>query len=138
MLFSNEREYIRQAYVEAWRKQQAGEPLDPLQRLIASVVQMHPEYQPLLERGDTDFEQGPDQSNPFLHMGLHIAILEQVQTDRPEGIRAVYQKLVSAQGDAHQAEHGMMMCLEQALWRAQQTNQMPDEQQYLENLRRLI
>jgi hypothetical protein len=71
-------------------------------------------------------------------MGLHIAILEQVQTDRPPGIRDIYQKLLLQHGDAHTAEHGMMMCLEQALWTAQQNNQSPDETQYMENLRRLL
>lgn len=92
----------------------------------------------MLAKGVIDHETVADQANPFLHMGLHIAVLEQVQTDRPAGIRDIYQKLVQHHGEAHMAEHGMMMCLEQTLWMAQQNNQAPDEMLYMENLRRLL
>ncbi|WP_204318325.1 DUF1841 family protein [Serratia marcescens] len=39
------------------------------------------------------------ETNPFLHMGLHLAVREQVATDRPQGIRTVYTKLIEKYQD---------------------------------------
>ena len=76
-------------------------------------------------------------SNPFLHMGLHLAIREQVATDRPAGIAAIHRKLSRKSGDPHQAEHQMIDCLAESLWESQRNNQPPDELKYLERLQRL-
>ncbi|MEJ1391748.1 MAG: DUF1841 family protein, partial [Candidatus Sedimenticola sp. (ex Thyasira tokunagai)] len=74
---------------------------------------------------------------PFLHMGMHISLQEQISTDRPSGIGTLYQQLVSRCGDPHDAEHKMMECLGRMLWEAQRANRMPDEQAYLQCLRNL-
>ena len=79
-------------------------------------------------------EQG--QTNPFLHMGMHIALREQAQSNRPAGIQQLYQKLVSGKGQ-HDAEHAMMDCLGQVLWRAQRDGSEPDQNSYLECLRKI-
>ncbi len=76
--------------------------------------------------------------NPFLHMGMHITIKEQVSVDRPAGIKTVYQKLLSKTGSEVEAEHLMLDCLGEALWLAQRNNTMPDEMQYLSCLKKLI
>ena len=75
--------------------------------------------------------------NPFMHMGMHIAIREQVMTDRPQGIAAAYRQLVERLGDQHQAEHRIMECLGEMLWKAQRSGGMPDESAYLACIRRL-
>ena len=77
------------------------------------------------------------QTNPFLHMGLHLGIREQVATDRPSGIAELYANIVARTGDQHTAEHQMIECLAETLWEAQSQNRAPDEEQYLERLRRL-
>ena len=77
------------------------------------------------------------ETNPFLHMSMHLSLQEQVGTDRPPGIHALYERLVLRSGDAHAAEHRMMECLGRILWEAQRQNGMPDEQAYLECVRRL-
>ena len=79
-------------------------------------------------------EQG--ESNPFLHMSMHSAIREQVSIDRPPGVAAVHRQLSSRVG-RHEAEHRIMECLARMLWQAQSTGSMPDEQGYLECLRRI-
>ena len=85
---------LRRLYLEAWRKAREGRPLEPLENQIVGVIELHPEYQPLLvDRSaalDRDFTPEQGQTNPFLHMGLHLAIREQLATDRPPGVRAVY------------------------------------------------
>ena len=128
-------------YVDAWQRFRDSLPLEPIQAQIADVVANHPEYHEALEAGDGTLErewQGDDgQSNPFLHMGMHLAIREQAATDRPAGIAAIHGKLCERLGDPHAAEHQMMECLAAELWRAQQNGLPPDESDYLEALRRL-
>ena len=111
-----------------------------MEALIAEVIESHPEYHPLLddqaniEQQEFTPEQG--QTNPFLHMGMHIALREQAGSDRPPGIRPVYDRICAVRG-RHQAEHAMMECLGQSLWQAQRDNRLPDEAAYLECLKKL-
>ena len=86
---------------------------------------------------DRDYRPEDGQSNPFLHMGLHLGIREQVSTNRPTGIAAVYKAAAARTGDIHAAEHEMIECLAETLWEAQNANRPPDEAAYLERLRRL-
>lgn len=141
-LFSGEsREQLRRRYLEAWRKFSARRPLEPLEAQLAAVIAEHPEYIPWLESGEAalaaEFTPAGGRQNPFLHMGLHLAIREQVATDRPAGIARIHQELSGRMGGAHAAEHAMIEPLAQTLWEAQRSGRAPDEQAYLERLRRL-
>ena len=102
-----DRSGLRRLYVEAWRKHRAGSPLEPLEHQIVTVIEQHPEYHALLEdQADAlgrDFAPEAGQSNPFLHMGLHLAIREQSATDRPAGIAAIRAQLVERLADPHEA-----------------------------------
>ena len=126
-------------YVDAWRKSEAGEIVSPLEAQIAQVVSDHPEYQAMLtpDALEESFTPEEGKTNPFLHMGLHLAIRDQVATNRPPGIAAVFKDLAAKTGDPHAAEHKMLDCLAQTLWEAQGQNAPPDEQKYLERLRGL-
>ncbi len=139
MIFGQNREELRRMYADAWRKSLDGTPLSPLETQIAAVIEQHPEYQSTLGAEDIDRDYTPEdgQTNPFLHMGLHLGIREQVATNRPPGINDIYRRLVAKHGDQHAAEHDMIECLAETLWEAQSQNRAPDEQQYLERLRRL-
>ena len=136
-MFGQNRQELRQMYVDAWRKSEAGEIVSPLEAQIAQVVSDHPEYQDMLtpEALEESFTPEDGKTNPFLHMGLHLAIRDQVATNRPPGIAAVFKDLAAKSGDAHAAEHKMLDCLAQALWEAQAANAPPDEQKYIERLR---
>jgi hypothetical protein len=139
MIFGQDRQELRQMYIDAWRKAEAGKILSPLEAQIAEVVGDHPEYQEMLTNNIIDKPFTPEEgaTNPFLHMGLHLAIREQVTTDRPPGIAALFKQLRHKTGEQHAAEHRALDCLAETLWEAQNTNQLPDEQAYLERLRRL-
>jgi Domain of unknown function (DUF1841) len=132
---THSREQLRRSYVEAWSRHLSGAPLTPLQALIADVIGAHPEYQLIMRNADAAiaFEQaaGGDTENPFLHMGLHIAVREQLAIDRPPGIRALHSQLQARYGDIHAAEHHLMEALGQTLWQAQRDGRAPDESQYL-------
>lgn len=137
-----DRSSLRRLYTEAWRKRRAALPLEPLEDQVATVVEEHPEYHPVIEDETAalarDYTPEGGQSNPFLHMGLHLAIREQVGTNRPSGIAQVHAELCRRLGDHHAAEHRMIECLGEALWRSQRTGLPPDEAAYLESLRRLL
>ena len=140
-MYGTDRDAMRRIFVDAWRKAGAGEPLQPLERLVAEVVAEHPEYHALLEDAERgiarEFPPELGETNPFLHLGLHISIREQLSVDRPPGIAALYRTIRLQAGDPHAAEHRIMECLAHSLWEAQRAGTMPDEQAYLDCLRAL-
>ncbi len=129
------REQLRLAYAEAWAKHLAGVPLTALEAQIIDVISAHPEYQGVVSDLDTalSFEPGAGGvvENPFLHMGLHLAVREQLSIDRPPGVRDLHRQLQARYRDSHGAEHALMEALGATLWHAQRSGQPPDEAQYL-------
>ncbi len=120
----------------------AKSPLEPIEALLADVIERHPEYHALLNRPDevldADFTSDTTGVNPFLHMSLHIAIREQLQTDRPPGVAGTYRALAEKRTlDPHAIEHRMMECLSASLVDAQRKAAAPDEAAYLDCLRRI-
>jgi Domain of unknown function (DUF1841) len=135
------REELRQSYADAWRKRLERAPLTPLEALIADVIALHPEYQVLMQDAEAarSFESGTTPGeNPFLHMGLHLAVREQVAIDRPPGVRELRQTLAVRLGDEHAAEHALMESLAETLWEARRSARAPDEREYLERARRRL
>lgn len=132
------RDATREVFFSAWRTYRAGQPLEGVQKLIVQVALAHPEYHALLDHpaahGDRDYTPETGQTNPFLHMGMHIAIEEQVALDQPRGVRARHAALCTRLGDSHAAQHQIMECLGEMLWQAQREGTAPDEQRYLECL----
>src|ERR1700748_3350467 len=135
------RDQLRRMYLDTWRKFSARAPLQPLEAQIAAVIAEHPEYVAWLESGDealtSEFTPEGRRQNPFLHMGLHLAIRDQVATDRPVGVTALHAALTKRMGDPHAAEHAMLERLAETMWEAQRNGRPPDEQAYLERLRQL-
>jgi hypothetical protein len=134
------REQLRESYALAWRKHLAHAPLTPLEAMIADVIAAHPEYRNIV--GDAEaaaaFESGNPGSaeNPFLHMGLHLAVRDQLAIDRPPGVRELHRLLHARHGDRHRAEHVLMEALGETLWQAQRAGRPPDEVHYLALARR--
>lgn len=139
MIFGQDRNELRQMYADAWNKHCNKLPLSALEAQIADVISLHPEYHGDVSGDNLDRDYTPDggQTNPFLHMGLHLGIREQVSTNRPAGIAGVHAALAARLGDVHTAEHQMIECLAETLWEAQSGNRPPDEARYLERLRQL-
>ncbi len=139
-MFGNNRNELRQVYLTCWQLKKNNLPMDPMQEVIANIVELHPEYHHLFESDDSidkDFSAETGESNPFLHMSMHIALHEQISTNRPDGINDLYQKLCILYSGQHDAEHAMMECLGEALWLAQRNQMAPDEDRYLECLKKL-
>jgi len=138
MIFGQDRDELRKMYADAWHKHCDKQLLTPLEAQIAQVIDDHREYHDVIT-GDLerDFSVEGGQTNPFLHMGLHLGIREQVSTNRPAGIAAMFKALATRVGSSHDAEHRMIDCLAETLWEAQSKKTPPDEAAYLERLRRL-
>jgi Domain of unknown function (DUF1841) len=140
--FDNQsREQLRRVYIEAWRKRREGVPMEPLEMQVADVIALHPEYQVEIERTgqalDRDYTPEGGRSNPFLHMGLHLAVRDQIATDRPAGIRKAFEAIAARADSAHDAEHLVIECLAETMWEAQRAGRPPDEMLYLERVRAL-
>jgi len=138
MLFGSDRNQLRRMYQDAWQRRRQGLPLEPLADQIASVIEQHPEYHPVFEDEASlarDWTPEDGQTNPFLHLGMHLAVREQVATDRPKGIRNAFERLSLRRGDRHAAEHEVFECLGASLWDAQRAGRPPDEAAYLECIR---
>ncbi|HSR62543.1 MAG TPA: DUF1841 family protein [Gammaproteobacteria bacterium] len=139
--FIQDRETSRRFFIEVWKKHRAGRPLEAMESLVRDIILEHPEYHSLLERDEDalagEFTPDRGETNPFLHMGMHITLREQVATDRPPGIRAIYTRLLEKFSGQHNLEHRMMECLGEVLWTAQRNNSLPDETAYLESLKKI-
>jgi len=135
MLFGQDRNQLRATYVQAWNFYRQGKSLEPLQAQIVTVIEQHPEYHSLLENADQamsrDYLPELGETNPFLHMGMHLAIQDQVSTDRPAGIRRLYEQLLAKLTDSHELQHKLMGCLAEMIWQAQRDGESPDEERYI-------
>lgn len=135
-----DRNSSRRVFIEAWAKSRRRELLTALEQLVFDVILQHPEYHHWLDNAGIlqhDFSSAGDTENPFLHMGMHIAIREQISTDRPPGTQAQFKILLGKYRDEHKLQHSMMECLGQSLWQAQVNRTMPDESAYLDCLGKL-
>lgn len=140
-VYSHDRSTNRRVFVEAWRKAQAGASLDSLEQRIVSLIARHPEYRAAFCDDDDvlarDWLPELGEVNPFLHLSLHLAVLDQVTIDQPVGIRKLFARLVAHQfGDTHAAEHQVMECLAEALWHSQRDGQTFRPKAYLKCIRR--
>ena len=134
-MFNPSRDQARDFLFEAWRKYRAKEPLSALETIAVEAISQHPEYHALLENRDKYVERdyAPEQgeTNPFLHLSMHLAIREQIAIDQPPGVRAAHQKLSQKLDSVLDAEHQMMDCLAEMIWQAQRNKSAPDASVYL-------
>jgi Domain of unknown function (DUF1841) len=137
-MFNPSRDQARDFLFDAWRKYNAPNPNTPLTSLEAiavDIIAKHPEYHAQFARRDqfVDRDYAPEngETNPFLHISMHIAIQEQIAIDQPRGITEAHLKLSNKLGSALEAEHQIMDCLAEMIWQAQQTKSAPSAKIYL-------
>jgi Domain of unknown function (DUF1841) len=139
-MFNPSRDQVRQFFFDAWQKYREGRPLEGLETVAVEVALAHPEYHHALDDPerffDRDYTPDAGQTNPFLHLSLHVAIEEQLAIDQPPGIRAEFERLLARRGDRHDALHVVLECLGEVVWQAQAARTIPDGEAYLECLRR--
>jgi len=137
-MFNPSREQVRDFFFETWRKYRAGEPLAGLETVALEIALLHPEYHAVLDDParyrDQEYFPELGETNPFLHMSLHMALEEQLSIDQPAGVAERFASLLSRTGERHAALHEAIDCLAEMVWRAQKDAAAPDARAYLENL----
>lgn len=138
-MFAPSRDEARRFFFSTWHKHLAHAPLSDLEKMTLAVMLRHPEYHAILSSEDRhidhDWQPEHGDTNPFLHMGMHLAIDEQLSIGQPFGIKELYASLCQQQGDEHDAQHEMMDCLAEMIWQAQRQGAAPDGEVYLACLR---
>ena len=130
-MFYQDRKKQREFLANSWQKCTRNKPLEPLEKQLASIIEIHPEYHDLI--GNVDSECFPEQDgvNPFLHINLHLALRDQLSSNQPKGVKEVHQKLINHCKDPHEVEHLMMECIEEMIYISQKSNTTMDQESYL-------
>ncbi|MBX9866345.1 MAG: DUF1841 family protein [Burkholderiales bacterium] len=133
---------VRNFFFDTFAKANQQQALSDLEKMAYSVIMEHPEYQVVLRDREKylNYNWLPDagETNPFLHLSMHMSIWEQLSIDQPMGIKALYLELCEQFGDEHEAQHQVLDCLAEMVWQAQYNNMQPDPNIYLSCLRRKL
>jgi Domain of unknown function (DUF1841) len=134
-LFNPSRDEVRSFFFDTWHKYQQQFELSDLEKIALSVILMHPEYHAILSAPEHFKQQAyfPElgETNPFLHMSLHLSILEQISINQPTGIHDIYTKLKTKHQHEHDAQHAILECLAETIWLAQRNQTALDANHYL-------
>ena len=137
-MFNPSRDQVRQFFFDVWARYRAGHALAGAEGMALEAILAHPEYQAMLDNParyiERDYPPELGETNPFLHLSMHLSIAEQISIDQPVGVRERYQKLLAQRGDAMQAQHAVMDCLAEMIWQAQRTHTAYDPVAYLQCL----
>jgi hypothetical protein len=139
-MFSPSQAEVREFFCAAYHKARNGQPLEAVETIAAQWMDQHPEY-------DSDFadlqgalqkmqEINPGQSNPFLHLSMHLSISEQCSIDQPRGVRQAIELLARRRESLHAAHHVAMECLGSMLWESQRSGRPPDGDAYIACIQR--
>ncbi len=134
-MFNPTREQVRDFFFDAWKKFRAQQPLTAMETMAVGIISDHPEYHHVLDSReryvDRDYPPEAGDTNPFLHMSMHLSIREQVSIDQPVGVKAEHGRLCAKLGSVMDAEHAMMDCLGEMIWHAQRHRTAPNPDIYL-------
>ena len=140
-IFNPTREEVRRFFCDTWKKKTEDHVLTPMELIASDWMLEHPEYHALLADPESavaqDYTPERGETNPFLHLSMHLSISEQISIDQPPGIKEVAEKLAKKLGSTHEAQHAMMECLGQVMWEAQREGQALSPEKYLEALKKL-
>lgn len=134
-MFNPSRDQVRQFYFAVWKKYKDGMPLEGAETLALPTILQHPEYHAMLDQpdrhADRDYPPEFGETNPFLHLSMHLSLAEQTSIDQPAGIRLRLDRLTEKLGDRMEAEHAAMDCLAEMIWQAQRQGSDFDASIYL-------
>ncbi len=139
-MFNPSQEQVRRFFCDTFTKFKNKQVLTPIEDMAARWIVEHPEYHNVLQNADEavqlQFLVEDGQTNPFLHLSMHLSIAEQVSIDQPAGIREGWQQLRAKLGTEHDAAHVMMESLGRMIWTAQRNSTAPDGQAYVDDVLR--
>ena len=153
-MFTNDPSQLRTFYISAWQKFNNQEPLSPLEKQVSQVIYEHPEYHNFFNNLDNNLDINLDKynnqsehTNPFLHLGLHLGVRDQIALDNPKGIQNIYNTLINKSCNQqninnsiiyHEIEHSIMEILMDELMLSQKYKKDFDTTTYLNKLNQLL
>lgn len=130
---------VRNFFFDTYEKGERNLILTDLEKIAYSTILEHPEYRHVLSNRDkymgANWLPESGETNPFLHLSMHVSIIEQLSINQPFGVKELYIELCQKYADEHEAQHHVMDCLAEMIWQAQYNNMQPDPQIYLSCLR---
>ena len=136
-MFTSDRSKQRQYLKQAWGKYTRQDQLEPLELQLAKIVEKHPEYHDLIKNLDSEYFPEQGNTNPFLHINLHLTLQDQLTMDQPQGIRGIHNRLLVKIKDEHEVEHMMMEHIAEMIFNAQKNNTAFDLDGYINALKEL-
>ncbi|MBT3855203.1 MAG: DUF1841 family protein [Thiotrichales bacterium] len=136
-MFTSDRSKQRQYLKQAWEKYTRQDQLEPLELQLAKIVEKHPEYHDLIKNLDSEYFPEQGNTNPFLHINLHLTLQDQLTMDQPKGIRGIHNRLLVKIKDEHEVEHMMMEHIAEMIFNAQKNNTAFDLNGYIIALKKL-
>ncbi|MET1116088.1 MAG: DUF1841 family protein [Comamonas sp.] len=134
-MFNPSQADVRRFFCGVRAKMLTDAPMEAIETLASLWIAEHPEYFADLADADAavarNYEETPGQTNPFLHLSMHLSISEQCSIDQPRGIRQAVELLTRRRGSLLDAHHEAMECLGQMLWEAQRAGRPPDGDSYV-------
>jgi len=139
-MFNPSQEDVRRFFCSAYAKSRSAQPMDAIEPLAGQWIAEHPEYNADFQDLDTAisrvYPEGSGQTNPFLHLSMHLSISEQCSIDQPRGIRQAVELLTHKRQSLHLAHHEAMDCLGTMLWESQRAGRPPDGPAYIDCVQR--
>ncbi len=146
MLYQPTQADVRRFFCSVYAKSGAGISLEAIEIIASQWMDEHPEYHAdfsdvdaallKLEQPDAGPTGQTSETNPFLHLSMHLTISEQCSIDQPRGIRQAVELLTARLDSLHDAHHAAMECLGQMIWESQRAGRPPDGQAYVEAVQR--
>ncbi|MBC47770.1 MAG: hypothetical protein CMO27_02585 [Thiotrichales bacterium] len=136
-MFTSDRSKQRQYLKQAWEKYTRQDQLEPLELQLAKIVEKHPEYHDLIKNLDSEYFPEQGNTNPFLHINLHLTLQDQLTMDQPKGIKGIHNRLLVKIKDEHVVEHMMMEHIAEMIFNAQKNNTAFDLDGYIIALKKL-
>lgn len=134
------RQTIREHIRSVWAKSDLNQPdLNNEDRVLLTVMQMHPEYYELWAKLDqvSDEEVERDGTNPILHIMIHHTLENQLVLVQPPEVVKTMERLLKRGKSRHEALHEIGSVLTQEIFDILKYDRPFNQQRYVKNLRRL-
>lgn len=139
-MFTPSQADVRRFFCSVYAKSRASQPLEAIETIASQWLDEHPEYHADLMDAEAavvkQYDGEGGQTNPFLHLSMHLSISEQCSIDQPRGIRQAVELLTARRNSLHDAHHETMDCLGQMMWESQRSGQPPDGAAYIDGVQR--
>jgi Domain of unknown function (DUF1841) len=133
---------VRKIWCEVYTKSMNSGELTEMEAAMASIIALHPEYEWVLGEVAVavthEFSIDCWESNPFLHLSLHLAIAEQLKSGGQNDVHEVFAEMAVLADSRHEAEHFAMGCLAASISESRRKRTALTTDNYLKLLRQKL